>query len=217
MSDDRELVAGDFAAWTVTIQAAIREQRDSDVPCDGCTACCTSSQFVHIGPDETDTLAHIPAELLFPAPGRPRGHVVLGYDERGHCPMLIDDRCSIYEHRPNTCRTYDCRVFAAAGVDAGTEKPEITRRARRWVFSFAKPDDRTAREAVLAAAAFLAARPEVLRDAGVAANETQLAIAAVDIHEVFLERDAQTGQMSVAEPDENVVRAALPSPRRRDC
>ena len=91
------------------------------MPCNGCTACCTSSQFVHIGPDETDTLAHIPAELLFPAPLRPRGHVLMGYDERGHCPMLIDNRCSIYEHRPQTCRTYDCRVFPAAGVELEDE------------------------------------------------------------------------------------------------
>ena len=62
------------------------------MPCGTCTACCTSSQFVHIGPDEVDTLAHIPAELLFPAPRMPKGHVLLGYDERGHCPMLIDER-----------------------------------------------------------------------------------------------------------------------------
>ena len=143
MSDDRDLAAGDFSSWMVEIRAAIRDERDSDVPCNGCTACCRSSQFVHIGPDEVDTLARIPAELLFPAPGRPRGHVVLGYDERGHCPMLIDDQCSIYEHRPNACRTYDCRVFAAAGLDAGTDKVEITRRARRWQFSFSTDDDRT--------------------------------------------------------------------------
>ena len=35
----------------------------------------------------------------------------------GHCPMLVDGRCSIYEHRPRTCRTYDCRVFPAAGLE----------------------------------------------------------------------------------------------------
>ena len=87
----------------------------SEVPCDGCTACCTSSQFVHIGPDETDTLARIPRRLLFPAPRLPAGHVLMGYDENGHCPMLVDGACSIYEHRPRTCRTYDCRVFPAAG------------------------------------------------------------------------------------------------------
>ena len=117
MSADGDLSAGDFSSWMIEIQGAIRGDHGSDVPCDGCTACCTSSQFIHVGPDESDTLAHIPTDLLFPAPGLPPGHVVLGYDERGHCPMLIDDKCSIYEHRPRTCRTYDCRIFPAAGLD----------------------------------------------------------------------------------------------------
>ena len=31
--------------------------------------------------------------------------------------------CSIYDHRPRTCRTFDCRVFAAAGVAVDADKP----------------------------------------------------------------------------------------------
>jgi uncharacterized protein len=108
--------AGAFAAWLADTQAAIREEQDAVVPCGDCTACCTSSQFVHIAPDETDALAHVPAQVLFPAPGFPPGHVLMGYDDRGHCPMFVDGACSVYEHRPRTCRTYDCRVFAAAGL-----------------------------------------------------------------------------------------------------
>src|SRR6476619_2441220 len=116
MREARDLPAGDFGAWMTEMQGALRGERGSDVPCNGCTACCTSSQFIHITPDETDTLSRIPTGLLFPAPRMPQGHVLLGYDEQGHCPMLIDDKCSIYEHRPRTCRTYDCRVLPAAGV-----------------------------------------------------------------------------------------------------
>ena len=60
-SDDRELedqplVAGDFSSWLTETQGALRGEHGSDVPCGSCTACCTSSQFNHIGPDETDTL-----------------------------------------------------------------------------------------------------------------------------------------------------------------
>ena len=120
------------------------------MPCHGCTACCRSSQFIPIGPDEVDTLAHIPKALLFPAPRVPRGHYVLGYDERGHCPMLVDDRCSIYEHRPRTCRTYDCRVFPAAGVTP--DEPLVAERSERWRFSYPTDADRSAHEAVRAAA-----------------------------------------------------------------
>ena len=60
---------------------------------------------------------------------------VLGYDERGHCPMLVDGACSIYEHRPRTCRTYDCRVFPAAGVEPDADKAPSPTRARRWRFT----------------------------------------------------------------------------------
>jgi hypothetical protein len=160
MADDDggqgELAAGDFSAWLTAMQRALRGDGESVVPCDGCTACCTSSQFVHIGPDETDTIAHIPPALLFPAPRMPDGHVVMGYDERGHCPMLVDDRCSIYEHRPRTCRTYDCRVFPATGLDVADDgKDLIAHRARRWRFSFPTAADRTRHLAVRAVAASL--------------------------------------------------------------
>jgi uncharacterized protein len=213
VSDDHELPAGDFSSWMVEIRAAIREGRGSDVPCDGCTACCRSSQFVHIAPDETETVSHIPAALLFPAPGRPPGHVLLGYDEHGHCPMLVDDRCSIYAHRPNACRTYDCRIFGATGTAAGEQKVEITRRARRWQFSFSTAEGRTARDAVQAGASFLEAHPELLREAGVAADESQLAVLAVEIHELFMARDEETGRSRVVDPEPSVVRAALSARR----
>src|SRR3954462_9632098 len=142
-SDDG-LDAGPFTAWLGEMTEALTGGRTSTVPCGSCTACCTSSQFIHIGPAETEALAHIPAGLLFPAPGRPKGHVLLGYDERGHCPMLVDGRCSIYAHRPRTCRASDCRIFAAAGLDVDAEdehKEAIARRARRWRFGFPTDDD----------------------------------------------------------------------------
>ena len=85
---DSDLFAGEFSSWLDRSSMAQREHLGSEVPCDGCTACCTSSHFVHIGPDETETLARVSSELLFPAPGRPEGNVLLGYDENGHCPML---------------------------------------------------------------------------------------------------------------------------------
>ncbi len=170
---DGDLDAGDFSSWLAGMRAALRGERASDVPCAGCTACCTSSQFVHIGPEETDTLAHIPRELLFPAPRMPPGHVLLGYDERGHCPMLVDNRCSIYEHRPRACRTYDCRIFPATGVPVDSDKPLVARQAARWRFGFPSDADRVAHEAVLSAATTLSAAEP--------ANPTDVAVRAVDL------------------------------------
>ncbi len=157
------------------MQGALRGERDSVVPCGDCTACCTASQFVHVGPDEHDALTHIPPALLFPAPGLPRGHVLLGYDERGHCPMLVDGACSIYEHRPRVCRTYDCRVFPATGL-VPDDKPLITQRARRWRFSHPSGEDRRRHDAVRAEATLLLrAHPD--------ATPTALAVAAVELSE----------------------------------
>ena len=207
VGDEPSLAAGDFSTWMVEIQGAIRGDNGADVPCSGCTACCRSSQFVHIGPDEADTLSHIPAELLFPAPRLPRGHVVLGYNERGHCPMLIDDQCSIYAHRPKTCRTYDCRIFPAAGLDVDDDtKTLIAQQVRRWQFSFASAGDRNQRDAVRAAATFLHDHADALPDGMAATNTTQLAVAAIEIHDMFLRRDV--------EPDPQAVRVELTRRRR---
>lgn len=174
-----------------------------DVPCDGCTACCRSRQFVHIEPDETDTVAHVPHRLLAPAPGLPRGHLLLGYDQRGHCPMLVDDRCSIYEHRPRACRVFDCRVFAAAGVEPDDDKPEVGRRVREWRFSHESDESRAAGEAIRAAARFLVDEPAVLGDRVV--NNTQVALAAIAVRPLF----DHGGR-----PEPDVVRVQLTSTRR---
>jgi Fe-S-cluster containining protein len=182
LPDDAALPAGGFSAWLARIESAIDGRATAEVPCHGCTACCTSSQFVHIGPDETDTLAHIPSELLFPAPRLPRGHVVLGYDERGHCPMLVDNRCTIYEHRPRACRTYDCRVFPAAAVSVDEDKPLIAERVRRWRFDHPTESDRIEHEAVIAAAVHLRRRV----DGPAPANATELAVRAIQVHRAFL-------------------------------
>jgi hypothetical protein len=179
---DGDLPAGDFAAWLDAFRAAQSTGRGIDVPCGGCTACCTSGQFVHIGPDETDTLAHIPSELLAPAPRLPAGHVVLGYDSAGRCPLLVDGACSIYEHRPRACRAYDCRVFVASGVDVDAAKPALVRRVARWRFSHPEPRDRRLHDAVRKTAAFIRDDDE-LRAAGLCPRApADLAVLAIAVH-----------------------------------
>ncbi len=205
-----ELDAGGFSSWLRMMEAALAGQRGSDVPCGSCTACCTSSQFIHIGPDEADTLAQIPGDLLFPAPGLPPGHVLLGHDERGHCPMLVDERCTIYAHRPATCRIYDCRVLPAAGVGADDDQPRIGRQASRWRFDHPSATDLVEHDAVRAAAAFLRDDPEV-REMG-SPRATQLAVLAVEIHGLFVARDPATGGVSPADPHADEVRVEV---RRR--
>ncbi len=178
--------AGAFSSWLATAELAVQGRATSDVPCGTCTACCRASQFVHVGPDEHDALSHIPAELLFPAPGTTDGTRLLGYDERGHCPMLVDDRCSIYEHRPRACRTYDCRVFPAAGVDPGDGSP-VAEPARRWRFDHPEERDRVEHDAVHAAAGFLDEHHHELFGDAPRPNPTQRAVMAVRVNAAFRE------------------------------
>lgn len=206
MREEPELDAGGLAAWVDELQAALYGDGDVDVPCGGCTACCTSSQFVHIGPDEADARASIPSALLFAAPGMPDGHVLLGYDEHGRCPMLGDGGCSIYEHRPRTCRTYDCRVFPATGVTLDdADKAEIARRAGRWRFEVVTDRDHERQRALRASAAHLAAHGDELPREVAPRTPTQLAVLAVEAHALFVD----------GAPDAEAVRVAISAGRRR--
>jgi uncharacterized protein len=176
--------AGAFGPWLERTLAVLRDGAEADVPCDGCTACCESAQFVLVEPDEHDARTAIPAALLFPAPGAPKGSSVLPYDEHGRCPMLRDGACSIYEHRPRTCRAYDCRVLSAAGVDPGPGKAGIRQRVDEWRFTTHEPGEQRAAEAVGAAAAFLAEHADELPGGG--PPPTQRAALALEVHDLFL-------------------------------
>jgi uncharacterized protein len=202
-----ELVAGEFAAWLAAMRRALRHVADSDVPCGDCCACCSTSHFVHIGPDERETLVRVPRQLVFPAPGMPAGHVLLPYDEHGRCPLLDGrGRCSIYAHRPLTCRTYDCRVFAAAGIDADREA--ITRRARRWLFSCPAPGDAAQLAAVRAAARWIPAHAAAFPGGAVPDDPADLAVLAVRVADVFLPGGPASDGADDASIAAAVVRAA---------
>ena len=140
--DEPDLPAGDFSSWITDVQAAIRGERAADVPCRGCTACCRSSQFVHIGPDETDTLSHIPHELLFPAPrstGRP---CAPGLRRAGSLPDA--GRRRVLDLRAPARDLSDLRLPGLPGTGVADRRQAVDRpaQARRWRFSF--PPQRTA-------------------------------------------------------------------------
>jgi len=212
MTEGRDLPAGAFSCWLRRTRAALMEAGDADVPCGECSACCTTSHFVHVRPDETRTLARIPRELQFPAPGMSKGNVVLGYDEQGRCPVLADDgRCSIYEDRPLTCRTYDCRVFAAAGIAADREP--ITRQAQRWQFSHPTQDDRDEHAAVRAAARFVRERADCFPAAAAPHDPVQVALLAIKVYDVFLVPRGAPGTGRAAS-GEDVARAIVEANER---
>ena len=162
--------AGDFSDWLRSNSS----QDGVDVPCGDCNACCRASYFIHVTPADTQALAHIPAELLFPAPGKPPGHLVMGFDQRGHCPMLENGACSIYPHRPQTCRDFDCRLFAATGLPAGgRKKQDVNGAAAAWQFSYATEKARHCHTMLKSIAGELAAT------SGLEESPTRIAILAI--------------------------------------
>jgi Fe-S-cluster containining protein len=144
--------AGEFGSWLAGFRASMQDGRDADVPCDGCTACCRSGKLIPVEADETDALAHIPPESLIPMPGEP-GRRVLEHGADGCCSQLVDDRCTIYAHRPRACRAYDCRIFTAAGLRP--DSPLIAERVEQWRFSYASAAAREDHDGVRMAAVVL--------------------------------------------------------------
>jgi Fe-S-cluster containining protein len=111
----------------------------------------------------------------------------MGYRDDGRCPMLTGSGCRIYADRPQTCRDYDCRLFAAAGIEAGgEEKRVINERIRAWRFRHAGEADRAAQAAIAAAAAFIRHHPQSFAGAAPTAP-TGIAVLAFKAHRVFLD------------------------------
>jgi uncharacterized protein len=203
------LPAGNFSRWLQRTKNVMRlPVVAADVPCGTCQGCCRASYFIHIRGDEKDTLARIPSKLRFAAPGLPKGHVVMGYNERGECPMLIDDACSIYEHRPQTCRDYDCRVLAATGIALdGQAQRLIAERVAQWKFKYENSRAQIQQAAIRRAARFLQKHRAKFPPDALPANANQLASYALRVYPIFMPGQLVT-KRSVASIVEAVVKLA---------
>ena len=205
MDKKQKIAAGDFKSWLTQTRTALQNNHATDVPCGTCTACCTSSYFIHIRPDETKTLALIPRELLFPAPGLPKGHKVMGFDENGHCPMLKENKCTIYQDRPQTCRTYDCRVFWATGLPAGDDKKKrINEQVERWHFTFSNSEDNRLYKTIRDTTRFLVKNRKKFPRDFLPSNTTQLAILAIKVYPIFKKNRHQFNESTLIE---NIIKS----------
>lgn len=168
--------AGPFAEWVVAMQDGLRTGRGSDVPCDGCVACCTSGQTIVVEADEASVL---PPEALVPVGD---GAHVLARDDAGRCVLLVDGGCTAYEVRPRRCRTYDCRIFPATGLVPEDDKPAIAAVAAEWRFRYETDEDRRRQQAVGMTVVALRS----VQVGGRVTSTTQLAAAAVAAHDELL-------------------------------
>lgn len=180
------VAAGPFGPWLEQTRAALRGAAGVDVPCGDCVGCCVSSYPIPLRAADSRAIAEVPLQFFARTP---KGQAVMVAREDGTCPMFNAGECSIYGDRPQTCRDYDCRVFAAAGIEAGGyEREVINRRVREWRFSYSTDAERAAHTAVRAAAAFIRDKADCFPER-VPVVPTGIAVLAIKVYTVFLARD----------------------------
>jgi Fe-S-cluster containining protein len=124
--------------------------------------------------------------------------------------MFLNNQCSIYEDRPQTCRDYDCRVFAATGISVdGEAQPEIARRVSEWVFEYGSEESRAEQAVVMEAAAFLRENRELFPAGALPGYPVQLAALAVEVYRVFADCQTLAREDRAAMPDACIALAIL--------
>ena len=158
-----------FATVARRIARERRSGATAVVECGNCTLCCREPQRVELTPDEL-------ASPLLRHDGK-----YLRRQPDGSCTHLVDGRCEVYDSRPRSCRTFDCRALAVAMCKA-LSAPGVTRAGYARV---APPCD--AEDVAYATAVHKNLRGVIVRSPGVDAVDA--------------------GCAAVGVPDEDVVRA----------
>lgn len=197
--------AGRFAEWLVAMRAVLRGEAEAEVPCGDCVGCCTSAYPIPLRPTDRVALERVPAEHLHLAMGAGGTRAVMGYRADGSCPMMVAGRCTIYADRPRTCRDYDCRIYAAAGLHPDGDRPVIRARVDEWSFAFGSKAEEAEAAALRRAARFIRAHADAFPAAMRAGSATAAAVLAVKTCELF--RD-EGQDVPVAERVARVIAAA---------
>jgi Fe-S-cluster containining protein len=189
MSTDLERIdAGAFSQWLAEMRAVLRGERDADVPCGDCVGCCVSSYPILLRLGDKLAREQVPEERLI-GPARAGERWLMGYRDDGSCPFLLEHRCSIYTDRPQTCRDYDCRIYAAAGLVPDGSRPVIAARVRAWKFDYASDQDRREAQAVSQAARFIRENQALFPSGMRAGSATAAAVLAIKTYPMFLAGD----------------------------
>jgi Fe-S-cluster containining protein len=189
--------AGSFSQWLRDMRASLAGGPGMDVACGDCTGCCTSSYYIKVRAHETQALARIGEPHLEPE-AMADGSRLMGFRDNGQCHMFVNGGCSIYADRPETCRTYDCRVYAAAGIQAGDGRQVIDARIARWRFEYQSDQDRELHRAVSAAAQYLRQHPVRFPNGRIPSRPAEIAVLAVKTYQVFLNPPASDREIVAA-------------------
>jgi hypothetical protein len=178
--------AGPFSHWLRSMRAVLRDEQDADVPCGDCVGCCVSSYPIPLRPTDRIAQQEVPEQFLLQVAGLAPGHLMMGFREDGSCPFLLDRACTIYTDRPRTCRDYDCRIYAAAGLRPVGDRPIIRNRVGAWRFTYPTQQDQQEAVAVRRAADFITLHQQLFPAAMRAGSPTAAAVLAIKTYRLFL-------------------------------
>jgi hypothetical protein len=202
---DATVDAGDFGLWLSQARAALRGNGGMNVPCGDCVGCCTSGYSVFLRPHDK-AIDIVPAKFLSGVPGRAYPHAKMDPLHNGHCPMFSEGKCSIYSSRPQTCLDYDCRIFAAAGIEAGASRPVINERVKAWRFTFNNEDELIAYRAVNSAAEFIRQNAKLLPANWNATSPSAIAVLAIKTYQVFTDEASDRSAKEICQQVIEAVR-----------
>ena len=177
--------AGQFGEWLAAMRQVLRGERDADVPCGDCIGCCVSSYPIPLRPEDVRARAEVPEQYLLGTMASGE-RWMMGFREDGRCPFMNGRQCDIYAERPQTCRDYDCRIYAAAGLVPDGDRKVIEQRVHEWEFSFTSDAERADAEAVRRAAQFIRTHATLFPAGMRAGSATAAAVLAVKIYPLFL-------------------------------
>lgn len=182
--------AGAFGEWLAAMRAVLRGERGADVPCGECVGCCVSSYPIPLRRSDEVARAEVPEQMLI-GHAEPGKDWLMGFRDDGSCPFLAGGcSCSIYANRPQTCRDYDCRIYAAAGLLPDGERPVIANRVRTWRFDVTTTEDVAAAAAVQRAAQFIRGHAGLFPPGMRATSATAAAVLAIKTYALFLAAEA---------------------------
>lgn len=190
------------------MRGVLRGERASEVPCGGCVACCVSSYPIPLRTQDAVARSAVPEQWLI-GPALPGERWLMGFREDGSCPFLEGRTCGIYADRPQTCRDYDCRLYAAAGLVPDGHRPAIEQRVRAWEFRFGSDVERGEARAVRRAARFIRGNPALFPLGMRAGSATAAAVLGVKTYPLFLDPER-------AEPAEETARRVIEAARAFD-
>lgn len=101
----------------------------TEVPCNGCTACCVGLT-VHLDPDEVERFPAAIESRRIDLAGEYVGPAwFLPQDETGRCVYSIAGGCKVHEHKPRVCAEFDCLKWLDLILEADA-RPHMQERRR---------------------------------------------------------------------------------------